>query len=82
MSRRTKSAHSPPMGSLASVPASAWRDLRNVGATPARAVIVTGSDSPSRVEWPVAMLERAADAGFGLDAAGYVAPLELLGTGI
>lgn len=71
----------PVMGSLASIPASAWRDLRNVGTTPARAVIVTGSDSPSRVEWPVAMLERAADAGFGLDAAGYVAPLELLGTG-
>jgi len=71
----------PVMGSLASVPASAWRDLRNVGTTPARAVIVTGSDSPSRVEWPAETLERAAEAGFGLDAAGYVAPLELLGTG-
>ncbi|MYG61016.1 MAG: cupin domain-containing protein [Acidimicrobiales bacterium] len=71
----------PAMGSLVSVPASAWRDLRNVGTTPARAVIVTGSDSPSRVEWPAETLERAAEAGFGLDAAGYVAPLELLGTG-
>lgn len=71
----------PVVGSLASIPASAWRDLRNVGTTPARAVIVTGSDSPSRVEWPAETLERAAEAGFGLDAAGYVAPLELLGTG-
>ena len=71
----------PTMGSLASIPASAWRDLRNVGTTPARAVIVTGSDSPSRVEWPAETLARSADAGFGLDAAGYVAPLELLGTG-
>ena len=71
----------PVEGSLASVPATAWRDLRNVGTTPARAVIVTGSDSPSRVEWPAETLERAAEAGFGLDAAGYVAPLELLGTG-
>ncbi|WP_419864911.1 cupin domain-containing protein [Candidatus Poriferisodalis sp.] len=71
----------PVMGSLASIPASAWRDLRNVGTTSARAVIVTGSDSPSRVEWPAETLARAAHAGFGLDAAGYVAPLELLGTG-
>ena len=71
----------PVMGSLASIPASAWRDLRNVGTAPARAVIVTGGDSPSRVEWPAGTLARAADAGFGLDAAGYVAPLELLGTG-
>lgn len=71
----------PVTGSLVSVPASAWRDLRNVGMTPARAVIVTGSDSPSRVEWPAETLERAAEAGFGLDAAGYLAPLELLGTG-
>ncbi len=71
----------PVMGSLASVPASAWRDLRNVGTTPAHAVIVTGGDGPSRVEWPAEMLARASDAGFGLDAAGYVAPLELLGTG-
>ena len=71
----------PVTGSLASVPASAWRDLRNVGTTPACGVIVTGGDGPSRVEWPADMLARAADAGFGLDAAGYVAPLELLGTG-
>ncbi|WP_419853671.1 cupin domain-containing protein [Candidatus Poriferisodalis sp.] len=71
----------PVMGSLASIPASAWRDLRNIGTSPARAVIVTGGDSPSRVEWPAQTLVRAADAGFGLDAAGYVAPLELLGTG-
>ncbi len=71
----------PVMGSLASIPASAWRDLRNVGTASARAVIVTGGDSPSRVEWPAGTLARAADAGFGLDAAGYVAPLELLGTG-
>ncbi len=71
----------PATGSLASVPALAWRDLRNVGTASARAVIVTGGDGPSRVEWPAETLARAADAGFGLDAAGYVAPLELLGTG-
>ncbi|WP_419944543.1 cupin domain-containing protein [Candidatus Poriferisodalis sp.] len=74
-------ATQPVRGSLVSVPASAWRDLRNVGTSPARAAIVTGSDSPSRVEWPAETLACAADAGFGLDAAGYVAPLELLGTG-
>ena len=71
----------PPAGSLASIPASAWRDLRNVGAAPAHAVIVTGGDSPSRVEWPAELVAHAAEAGFGLDAAGYVAPLELLGAG-
>ncbi|WP_419841173.1 cupin domain-containing protein [Candidatus Poriferisodalis sp.] len=72
----------PAAGSLVSIPASAWRDLRNVGATAAHAVVITGGDGPSRVEWSGAVLAEATAAGFGLDAAGYVAPLELLGSGL
>ena len=72
-------ATEPATGSLISIPADVWRGLRNVGSTEARAVIVTGGDGPSLVEWPLALVEQAASAGFGLDAAGYVAPLELLG---
>ena len=69
----------PDTGSLASIPANAWRDLRNVGTTVAQAIVVTGGDGPSRIEWSSSVLADATNAGFGLDAAGYVAPLELLG---
>ncbi|MEM9565266.1 MAG: cupin domain-containing protein [Actinomycetota bacterium] len=66
-------------GSVVSVPPGAWRDLRNVGATEARAAIVTGGDGPTRLIWSDDVIERAGAAGYGLDAAGYLAPLDLLG---
>ena len=69
----------PATGSLVSIPASSWRDLRNVGSTDAQCVVVTGGDGPTRLEWSASIVEQAAKAGFGLDAAGCLAPLELLG---
>ncbi len=68
----------PAPGSVVSVPPGAWRDLRNVGAGEARAAIVTGGDGPTRLTWSDDVIERAAAAGFGLDAAGYLAPRDLL----
>ncbi len=73
---REREAPSP--GSIVSVPSGVWRDFLNIGAEPALAVIVNGSDSPTRLEWHADVATAAAEAGWGLDAAGATAPISLL----
>lgn len=69
----------PAGGSLVSIPADAWRDFANTSDSDAYAVVVNGSDSPTRIEWHPSVAEAAIAAGWGLDAAGYTAPRSLLG---
>ncbi len=70
---------SPPVGSIVSVPDGAWRDFANVGSESALAVVVNGSDSPTRIEWAEDIARAASAAGFALDASGFVAPAGLIG---
>lgn len=71
----------PADGSIVSVPAGAWRDFANVGDTTAYAVVVNGTDAPTRIEWHADVCAAAASAGWALDAAGCTAPIGLLGRG-
>ncbi|MEM9468153.1 MAG: cupin domain-containing protein [Actinomycetota bacterium] len=71
----------PADGSIVSVPRDAWRDFVNVGDTPAYAVVVNGSDAPTRIEWHGDVCTAAAAEGWALDAAGCTAPVALLGRG-
>ncbi|MEM8706372.1 MAG: cupin domain-containing protein [Actinomycetota bacterium] len=69
---------SPTDGSIVSIPRGSWRDFVNVGDEPALAVVVNGSDSPTRLEWHPDVLAAASAAGWGVDAAGRTAPASLL----
>ncbi|MFD7924216.1 cupin domain-containing protein [Streptomyces sp. NPDC059740] len=63
---------------LLSVPAGAWRTLRNVSDGPATLVVVNEGDGRVRPEWDEEVVKAAADAGVGLDHNGYLAPYELI----
>ena len=69
----------PGEGSVVSIPASAWRNLANTGSTDAYALVVCGTDQRAAIEWDQAITTAAEALGWGHDAAGYVAPLALLG---
>lgn len=69
----------PVEGSIVSVPAGAWRAFANTGTAPARAVIVCGSDAPTRIEWSDEVVQAAARSGWSIDASGYLAPIRLIG---
>lgn len=68
----------PSTGSVVSIPTGVWRDFANVGTTPARAAVVCGGDGPTTIDWAPAVVDAAADAGWTIDAAGYLAPLDLI----
>ncbi len=72
---------SPATGSVVSIPPGLWRNLANTGDTPARAVVVCGSDAPTRIEWDPTIVAAAATAGWAIDAGGSIAPAHLLGAG-
>lgn len=69
----------PAEGSVVSIPASAWRNLKNNGPTEAFALVVCGSDQRAVIEWDPEIVAAAEELGWGHDAAGYLAPLALLG---
>ena len=69
----------PTEGSVVSIPPSAWRNLKNVGAADAFALLVCGSDQRAAVQWDPEIVAAAEALGWGHDAAGYLAPLALLG---
>jgi len=69
----------PAVGSIVSIPENSWRNFTNTGSGNARAVVVCGSDSPTRVEWASAIIDDARKAGWAVDASGYIAPVHLLG---
>jgi len=69
----------PDTGSIVSIPNGAWRDFENTGSEPALAIVVNGSDEPTRIEWDHDIVSAASAAGWALDASGCMAPTELLG---
>lgn len=71
----------PAEGSIVSIPENAWRNFTNIGSNPARAVLVCGSDAPTRIEWTPSIVDAAKAEGFSVDPAGYVGPTRLLDGG-
>lgn len=66
-------------GSVVSAPADCWRELSNTGASSATCVVVCAGDERARAEWDPAVAAAALDLGWGHDASGYLAPVDLLG---
>ncbi|MBP2184050.1 cupin domain-containing protein [Amycolatopsis magusensis] len=63
---------------LLSVPAGAWRALRNVGEGTASMVVVNGGDGRVRLDWDDEVVKAAADEGVAIDHDGYLAPYALV----
>ena len=61
-----------------SVPADCWRTIGSVGDAAAEVAIVTSGDHKKHPVWADDIASAAHAAGFALDHAGYVAPLNLL----
>lgn len=68
----------PDQGSVLSIPADSWRDYTNVGTEEALAVVVTGGDEPTRIDWDDDLVAAAREHGWAVDASGKLAPLSLL----
>ena len=66
-------------GSVVSVPAGCWREFSNTGSAGATCVVVCAGDERARAEWDPAVVAAALDLGWGHDARGYLAPVDLLG---
>ena len=56
------------------LPTHCWRSIRNMGDTPALALLMTSGDHRKRIEWSDAVVQAAAAQYRALDANGYVAP--------
>ena len=61
-----------------SVPGGSMRSIAALGDAPAEIAVVTAGDHKKRPVWPEDIVREAARAGYGLDHAGYIAPLRLL----
>lgn len=64
-------------GTVVSIPEGAWRSLQCAKGT-GKVILVTGSESRTRIEWAPEVLEAAAEAGWALDQNGYIAPMDVL----
>ncbi len=71
--------HMPAEGSVVSIPPGAWRSFTNIGSRVGHAVVVCATDLRPQIDWDPSIVEAAGSKGWGRDAAGYLAPLELLG---
>ncbi len=65
-------------GSVVSVPGGCWREFTNTGASTASCLVVCAGDERARAEWDSAVVAAASDLGWGHDASGYRAPVDLL----
>ncbi|MEO7939264.1 MAG: hypothetical protein ABIR55_11610 [Burkholderiaceae bacterium] len=76
---RGQQAHSVSIepGTVASIPASAWRALRCTTG-PGEVLLICGSESRTRIEWSEAVRAAASAAGWAIDPDGYIAPTEVL----
>ena len=63
---------------VVSVPANAWRSLRNVGSSQGRIVVMNGGDARKMLDWHPAVKAAALERDWTLDASGYVAVAHLL----
>lgn len=64
---------------VVSIPGSCWRELTNIGSAVATCLVVCAGDNRARADWDPRIENAAAEAGWGRDANGYIAPLDLLG---
>ena len=64
---------------VVSIPGSCWRELTNTGSAVATCLVVCAGDNRARADWDPGIVSAAAEAGWGRDANGYIAPLDLLG---
>ncbi len=55
-----------------SLPANAWRTLRNPGTEEALALLLTAGDHRKRIEWDASVVQAAAAQDWALDANGFV----------
>lgn len=55
------------------MPAGVWRTYRNLGEGDALVLLMTPGDARKPIDWAPAVRERAAQAGYALDANGYLA---------
>lgn len=55
------------------MPAGVWRSYRNLGETDALVLLMTPGDARKPIEWAPAVQAQAAQAGYALDANGYLA---------
>ncbi|MCX0272420.1 cupin domain-containing protein [Nocardia zapadnayensis] len=63
---------------MLSVPAGAYRSIRNVGGQTALMLVVNSGDGRVRLTWDEEVVKAAADAGDALDHNGYLAPYALV----
>ncbi len=68
----------PVEGSVVSLPAGAWRELRNLGDTDAFMLLVRQGDERTPTTWDDDVVTTAADDGWSIDPGGYLAPTGLL----
>lgn len=61
-----------------SIPAGAWRQFEVVSDEPGQLLVVTGEDGRTRLKWDDQVHAAAREKGLALDAAGYVAPWQVV----
>ena len=62
----------------ASIPAHAWRAIRNASDVESEIVVITAGDGRKLPEWAPEVLEKVFAAGRALDKSGFIAPSHLL----
>lgn len=67
-----------PPGSVVSLPAGQWRNIKNREATPAEVVVAVQGDGRAAVRWDPLVEQAARQEGFAIDAGGCIAALELV----
>lgn len=65
-------------GAIVSVPQHAWRRFRNHGTSDAHLLIVNSGDTRTWLDWSSEVREAANEAGFTVDAGGYLASKHLV----
>ncbi len=63
---------------VVSVPSECWRTIASVGEGAAEIAVITAGDQKKHPVWSREIIAAAAARGFGVDHAGYLAPLRLL----
>ena len=61
-----------------SIPAHAWRSIRNVSDVEAEVVVITAADGRKVPEWAPEVVRAVEAAGRGVDKSGFIAPTHLL----
>ncbi|MEY4014306.1 MAG: hypothetical protein RLZZ290_1170 [Pseudomonadota bacterium] len=61
-----------------SIPEGCWREMRQVGDTPAKALLMTAGDHRKHIEWDPAIVRAALNLDLTRDASGYLAQLSVL----